>query len=128
MGRDWYLDILDMHLAQRHYIGTRPAIPPDRVPILRRNLIKEEVIAELLPALIEGNLERIADGIADSIVVLLGTAISYGIDIRPIWDEVHRTNMNKVGGIKRDDGKQLKPEGWKPPNVAGLLREQGAEL
>ncbi len=37
------------------------------------------------------------------------------------WDEVHRSNMAKVGGPIRGDGKRLKPEGWTPPDVAGVL-------
>lgn len=125
MSQDWYRDIIDMHLAQGHYIGVRPSIPPSDVALLRENLIDEEM-GEVERALIDGNLEEIADGIVDSIVVLLGTAISYGIDIRPIWDEVHATNMNKVGGEKRGDGKQLKPANWKPPDIVSILRQQGA--
>ena len=48
----------------------------------------------------------------------------YGIDIRPIWDEVHRTNMAKEGGGSRTDGKIMKPAGWQPPDIAGLLARQ----
>jgi predicted HAD superfamily Cof-like phosphohydrolase len=40
-----------------------------------------------------------------------------GIDLRPYFREVHRTNMWKLKGPKREDGKQLKPEGWKPPRI-----------
>jgi len=124
MSRDWYQDIVEMHKAQNHYIGSRPGLPPKWVQTLRIELIKEE-IGETIEALEDGDLEEVADGIADSIVVLLGTAISYGIDIRPIWDEVHRANMAKVGGPKRKDGKQLKPDGWTPPQIGKLLKLQG---
>jgi hypothetical protein len=34
--------------------------------------------------------------------------------------------MRKVGGAKRPDGKILKPEGWVPPDVAGVLAEATA--
>ena len=73
----------------------------------------------------EPDLGGIADGIADLIYVLLGTALSYGIHIAPIWDEVQRTNMAKEGGATRHDGKVLKPEGWQPPDVRGILLKQG---
>jgi hypothetical protein len=43
-----------------------------------------------------------------------------GIDLRPFFREVHRTNMWKLKGPKREDGKQLKPEGWKPPRLAAM--------
>ena len=40
------------------------------------------------------------------------------IDLKPFFYEVHRTNMNKLNGPKREgDGKQLKPAGWKGPRL-----------
>ena len=126
MSRDWYQDIIDFHKACKHHIGEKPTFPLNEVCKLRHTLISEEV-KETLEALAKDDLVGVADGIADSIVVLLGTAVSYGIDIRPIWDEVHRTNMAKAGGKKRADGKSLKPEGWQPPKVEELLIKQGME-
>ena len=67
------------------------------------------------------------DGLADLIYVALGTAVSFGVDLAPIFDEVHRTNMAKDGGATRDDGKILKPDGWVAPDIAGLLLAQAAE-
>lgn len=55
----------------------------------------------------------------------LFAAIDLGIDIKPLFEEVHRTNMLKVGGPTRADGKILKPEGWQPPRIRELLIEQG---
>ena len=72
----------------------------------------------------QGDLVEIADGLADLIYVLIGTSIAYGIDLEPIWDEVHKTNMAKVGGGVRGDGKILKPEGWEPPEIERLLVAQ----
>lgn len=43
-----------------------------------------------------------------------------GVDLRPFFLEVHRTNMHKLEGPKREDGKQLKPPGWKPPRLAAM--------
>ena len=37
-----------------------------------------------------------------------------------IWHEVHKTNMAKALGPKVN-GKQLKPEGWQPPNIKAIL-------
>jgi len=123
MSKDWYEDILDFHKVMGHYISSKPSIPPAGVWLLRCRLIEEEV-KETVEALNNADLIGIADGIADSIVVLLGTAISYGIDIRPIWDEVHRTNMAKLGGKKDEYGKSLKPSGWQPPRIRELLDTQ----
>lgn len=43
-----------------------------------------------------------------------------GVDLRPFFSEVHRTNMHKLTGPKREDGKQLKPPGWKPPRIKAM--------
>lgn len=127
MSNDWQEDIRQFHIQCRHYSAAKPAIPPNEVKTLRFVLVKEEA-EETLKAILKDDLVEIADGIADTIVVLLGTANAYGIEMQPIWDEVHRTNMAKSGGKKREDGKSLKPEGWKPPDVKSLLKKQGAKL
>ena len=121
--QDWYEDILEFHKTFSHHIAPYPKVAPERVRALRSKLIREEV-NELLDGLDDSNLEAIADGAADAIVVILGTCVSYGIDLRPIWNEVHRSNMSKLGGGKRADGKSLKPEGWQPPRIKELLDEQ----
>ena len=121
--RDWYKDVWNFHLKFGVHMSPRPSLPPAEVMELRGKLIREEV-SETLKALEDYDLVELADGIVDSIVVLLGAAVSFGIDIRPLWDEVHRANMEKVGGGFRSDGKVMKPPGWRPPDIAGLLELQ----
>ena len=121
--QDWYDDILKFHKEFNHHIESQPRVPPNKVRALRSKLIREEV-NELLDGLDDADLEDIADGAADSIVVILGTCVSYGIDLRPIWQAVHESNMSKKGGGKRADGKSLKPKGWQPPRIKELLDEQ----
>ncbi len=43
-----------------------------------------------------------------------------GVDLRPFFEEVHRTNMHKLKGPQREDGKQLKPADWKPPRIEAM--------
>lgn len=99
---------------------------------LRAKLIKEEVAAELFPALNKlmqhaspENITEVADALVDSVYVLLGTAVALDLPWQELWDEVHRSNMAKVhsdGSIKRrEDGKILKPEGWKPPDLHTII-------
>ncbi|KKM62644.1 hypothetical protein LCGC14_1519650 [marine sediment metagenome] len=123
MSKDWQQDIVDFHKAMNHYIASKPEIPPEKVVRLRHRLIEEEM-KETLKAIHMEDLVEIADGIADSIVVLLGTAVSYGIDIRPVWDEVNKSNMAKIGGGKDAGGKSLKPPGWTPPRIKEILDSQ----
>lgn len=126
MSNDWHQDIVDYHdEVMKDKFSNFPHIPSTYYRNLRRNLIKEEV-KETLDAIRDDNLVALADGIADSIVVLLGTAVTYGIDMRPIWDIIHKSNMAKKGGTLRSDGKMLKPEGWEPPNIRSeIARQQG---
>lgn len=71
------------------------------------------------------DMVALADGLADLDYVVEGTRLEFGIDGGPIANEVHRANMAKVGGPKSSTGKQLKPEGWAPPDIARALKEQG---
>ncbi|GAH02600.1 unnamed protein product [marine sediment metagenome] len=117
MGNDWYQDIVDFHKdVMKDNFRKFPHTPDYMHQRLRRNLIKEE-IQETLNAIRQNDLVALADGIADSIVVLLGTAVTYGIDMRPIWDIVHESNMAKADGKLRGDGKMMKPEGWQLPDI-----------
>ena len=74
----------------------------------------------------EPNFEEAIDGLADLLYVTYGAAIRFGIDIEPFFAEVHAANMAKQGGTTRADGKIIKPEGWKPPNIKALLDVQRA--
>lgn len=105
--------------------GPTPTLPSAKLLKLRRDLIEEEVVEELFRAIDAGDLEGIADAAADSIYVIVGLLIACGIDIRPVWQEVQRSNMAKEGGARRADGKVLKPAGWVPPNIKGVLAKQG---
>jgi predicted HAD superfamily Cof-like phosphohydrolase len=79
---------------------------------------------EDLPA--GGSVEGVADGLADVMVIVLGTAVAAGIDLEPIFDEVMDANDRKCGpGARvRADGKLLKPIDWRGPDVAGVLARQ----
>lgn len=65
------------------------------------------------------------DGLCDLTYVTMGGAISAGINLERHFDEVHQANMRKLSGPKREDGKQLKPEGWQPPDHERILSLYG---
>ena len=65
---------------------------------------------------------------ADLIVVCIGAGHSAGYPMEAGWDAVTLSNLRKIDTatgqvLRREDGKILKPEGWRPPNLARLLGE-----
>jgi predicted HAD superfamily Cof-like phosphohydrolase len=102
-----------------------PTVVDDRTRELRVRLIQEE-FGELQEAMAKDDLPSIAKEMADLLYVVYGTAVSYGIDIDPVFREVHRSNMSKVGGYKREDGKWVKPASYSPAAVEPILAEQAA--
>jgi predicted HAD superfamily Cof-like phosphohydrolase len=91
-------------------------LPPERLK-LRLTLIEEE-FWELREA--SGCADQV-DALCDLLYVTLGMAVEMGVDLEPFFELVHEANMKKIGGPVRADGKGLKPEGWTPPDIAGLL-------
>jgi phosphoribosyl-ATP pyrophosphohydrolase len=119
----FYTDVKDFHQAFGQRIGEKPELPDREERILRRNLITEE-FNELTDAEYANDLVEIADALADIIYIACGTAVSYGIPLDDVFEEVHASNMAKlVDGkvIRRADGKVQKPEGWQPPDIKRIL-------
>lgn len=91
---------------------------------LRVELIAEE-FRELRSGISVGSVVDIADALADLTYVVIGTASTYGIDLEPVFDEVHRSNMTKIwddGSIRRSvSGKILKPPTYSRADIAGVL-------
>ena len=109
----------DIH-AQAH-----PAAISEDTKRLRIRLIQEE-FDELKESMAEGNLAALAKEMADLLYVVYGTAVSYGIDMEPVFHEVHRSNLSKVGGYKREDGKWVKPPTYSPASIEPILAGQNA--
>jgi len=106
------------------------AIPADlteETKRLRARLIQEE-FDELKESMAGGALSSVAKELADLLYVVYGTAVSYGIDMEPVFREVHRSNLSKVGGYKRDDGKWVKPATYSPACLEPILTAQGIDL
>ncbi len=91
---------------------------------LRLALIEEE-LAELRTAARAEDLVGVADALADIVYVAYGTAHVYGIDLDAVLDEVHESNLTKLGSdgapMYRADGKVIKGPRSRPPAVAAVL-------
>ena len=100
---------------------TTNGIKNEKQYALYRDLIKEEV-EELNAAIKENDEVEQLDALIDILVVTIGAIHSMGADAEGAWQEVLKTNLAKIDSntgkvIKREDGKVLKPVGWKPPNL-----------
>ena len=84
-------------------------------------LIREE-FDELQDAVLENDRVEQLDALVDILVVTVGAIRAAGWDGEAAWQEVMNTNFAKIdpdtGKVrKREDGKVLKPEGWKAPEL-----------
>jgi predicted HAD superfamily Cof-like phosphohydrolase len=91
---------------------------------LRVNLIEEE-LQELMEALRDGDIFAVADALADLEYVVNGAAISFGIDLPLVGEEVHRSNMSKLmpdgSVLRRADGKVLKGPDYEEPQLTRTM-------
>ncbi|MFG2124263.1 MazG nucleotide pyrophosphohydrolase domain-containing protein [Streptomyces sp. NPDC048710] len=94
----------------------------------RGELLAEEA-AEVAEVSVEGPLDQLAHELADVVYVAYGTALVHGIDLDEVIAEIHRANMSKLGPdgqvARRSDGKVLKGEHYRAPDVSAVLRRQG---
>lgn len=88
---------------------------------LYAELIEEE-FDEFKEALLDEDDVEQLDACIDMIWVILGYCHMKKFKVSQAWDEVAKSNFAKVDKetgkvIRRADGKVLKPEGWKPPDL-----------
>jgi predicted HAD superfamily Cof-like phosphohydrolase len=117
--------VLEFHNKYGHLVKEYPTVDvPDNVKDLRAKLIEEEW-SELSSGLEQDDLVEIADGIADLIYVLVGTAISYGIPIDRVFQEVHNSNMTKTASKAYEGQKygEVNPKGpdFRRPQIWDIL-------
>lgn len=92
---------------------------------LYKKLIKEEVTEFWEAEAVSDDAEQL-DACFDMIWVIVGYMKSRGWDCDAAWDEGAKSNLSKIDlvtgkVIRREDGKILKPAGWKPPNFAKFV-------
>jgi len=105
-------------------VKDEPEIPDWNTCALRLDLIREEV-EELEVALANQDIVGIADALTDILYVTYGAGHSFGIDLDACFEEVHRSNMSKLGPngqpLYREDGKVLKGPDYFDPDLESIL-------
>lgn len=99
---------------------------------LRINLLQEE-LDELKEALENDDMVETLDALIDLQYVLDGAFLSFGMqDVKtPAFDEVHRSNMSKLGEdgkpIRREgDGKVMKGPNYFKPDMTQFIKAKKA--
>jgi len=100
---------------------------PDQFDLYLK-LIQEEV-GELQTAVDNNDLVEQLDALIDIMVVTVGAVQSLGADGEGAWKEVMSTNFAKIDSLtgrvrKREDGKVLKPLGWRPPELSKYINQE----
>ncbi len=105
-------------------VPDRPGFPDLSTVLLRHSLIAEEY-REFVEALLKADIVEVADSLADLTVVVLGTAIAFGIPFEAVFTEVMNSNMSKLDEngkpIYRADGKVLKSNLYTPPDLRRVM-------
>lgn len=138
----------EFHKAFGHPVETVPFLGNTELRILRTKLLLEEVL-ELATALglnvvcnvidgvshiaIEENKDLVpdiveaADALGDIRYVTDGANLCFGLPAEEIFNEIHRSNMSKLGEdgkpIYREDGKVLKGPNYFKPNISAIINK-----
>ena len=105
-------------------VELEPTWPDFSTRELRLELISEE-FSELAQAIDDRDMIQIADALTDLLYVVYGAGHAFGIDLDECFQEVHSSNMSKLGPngkpIHREDGKVMKGPGYFEPDLEGIL-------
>ena len=148
-----YYDVGEFHrkfgLESYFMSGREPHLIEDPSLQAFRNKFMDEELAEYKEAVVAGDLPKAADALIDLVYVVLGTAHLHHLPWQALFNEVQRANMQKerceishpydegmgqgacCGAPKHKHSLRgnindvIKPPGWKPPNIAAVLRQCG---
>jgi len=146
-----------------------PTLPDDKILELRCRLLMEEALefcdaagfkVTVTPAWgdikvlvdisksrgVQPDLDEMVDALADIKYVQEGAACALGVDMEPVDDEVHSSNMSKMWTkdeldqmppdtvvlavgvnqfvVRRNDGKVVKSPSFRPPDIQRVLESQ----
>jgi len=105
-------------------VEVEPTWPDFNTRELRLDLIQEE-FDELGEAIETRDMVQIADALTDILYVTYGAGHAFGIDLDDCFQEVHSSNMSKLGEdgrpMHREDGKVMKGPNYFEPDLERIL-------
>jgi predicted HAD superfamily Cof-like phosphohydrolase len=124
MSNNMFNDVIEFHDVTEQLIADKTEFPSADIREMRIKLLAEEM-DEYLVAEKENDIIGVADALADMTYIICGTAVSYGIPLDIVFNEVHKSNMTKIENgniLRREDGKIMKPPSYKPPDIRGIIK------
>jgi predicted HAD superfamily Cof-like phosphohydrolase len=120
MNKQWEM-VKEFHKKFCHPISNAPKeLPKERVAARVKWMLEE--LREFRDS---KNIYEQADAMIDLIYFALGSLVEMGVEPESLFEVVHNANMLKLweDGKPRynEDGKTIKPKGWKDPEP--LLRD-----
>lgn len=131
-----YGDVGEFHLKfglRAFEYGPDEEITQEMLEFRYKFLLEE--LEEFGESIHEKNHAEMFDALLDLVYVAVGTAHLLGYPWHEGWHMVQRANMTKERAFSADDPRSkrknvldvVKPEGWTPPDIAGLLAGHGYE-
>jgi predicted HAD superfamily Cof-like phosphohydrolase len=118
--------VKDFMNAYDQEVLDKPSLPTFEVAQLRTELIKEE-FTELIDAINKMDIVEVADALTDILYVTYGAGHAMGINLDKCFEEVHNSNMSKMGSdgkaVKGPTGKVMKGPNYKPPDLKKVIME-----
>lgn len=135
MTKKTTLDMVnEFHETYSCVLEKEPNITNKPVNDFRAAFLQEE-LDELKEALANNDVVEVLDALTDLQYVLDGTYLSFGLQAakEAAFDEVHRSNMSKLGEdgqpiVRESDGKILKGPNYFKPDLAKVLYDTYPEL
>ena len=116
--------VREFHEAYGMPVSNTPKLLNQFRRALRRVLIEEES-EEVFEALDGYDIAHVAKELADLLYVTYGVAVEMGINLDEVFNEVHKSNMSKLGSdgkpIYREDGKVLKGPNYRQADIESIL-------
>ena len=105
-------------------VKNKAEFPNEKIVKLRYELIKEE-LEELNQAINDKDIKEVADALTDILYVTYGAGTAFGIDLDKCFDEVHQSNMSKLGSdgkpIYNEIGKVMKGPNYFKPDLSKFV-------
>lgn len=124
-------DVTEFAARFQKLLSECPTMHPPWVLRSYAGHIAEEV-AELVAGIDAEDPVAIADSLVDIVYVTKTMVVAMGLPWEDLWNAIHAANMTKVAIARgpRYDGQPevVKPLGWCPPNITGILRKAGMPL